>query len=327
MNRETLYSIIIIIVLCVIAAGMLIVQGRFEPQDFFAVEFQKDKPGSQVKQISPPDDVLSAFAIDGYKPMGEKEEFNEENLSDKINGKADLYLECGFVSMASRRFADIGEPSRWFEIYFYNMGEPQNAYAVYSQQRRRERKDSSVAPLAYTVENAVFFMNGKYYFEIVSAEASDEMVLAVEQAAAALMKSMPPEPFAPRELSFLPEENRIKGSEKLFLKNAFGFDKFPPVLLAQYNLNGDEITVFIAALEEDAKPLMVEYVKFMKEVGATETADAIPPIPDAVVMEMSGETEIVFAHGNILGGIHAAAKRESALALIPSIYEKAKNTK
>lgn len=327
MKPETFYSIIIIIVLCVIAGGMLIVQGRFEPRDFYAAEFQKEKPGSHAKPSSPPDDFLSAFVLEGYKPMGEKEEFNEENLSDKINGKADLYLECGFVGMVSRRFASNGEPSRWFEIYVYDMGEPENAYAVYSQQRRREGKDSSAASLAYTVENAIFFMNGKYYFEIIAAEASDEMLLAVEQAAAVLMKSMPPEPFSLPELTLLPEENRIKGSEKFFPKNAFGFDKFPPVLLAQYNLKGNEITVFVTTRADDPKILMNDYAKFMKEIGATDVGDVKLSIPDAAVMDMSGETEIVFVHENILGGIHAAKNRESALALIPLIYEKAKNTK
>ena len=72
--------------------------------------------------------------------MGQAENFNPQNLYHKINGKADLYLASGFVSLKAQRYHLEGDPNSWLEMLAYQMKSPRAAFAVYSQQRRPDAK-------------------------------------------------------------------------------------------------------------------------------------------------------------------------------------------
>ena len=99
----------ILAVLGLIAAGLLIQQTRFNP----AVTVAMHAPGKARPQAgSAP--ALSATAalipeVEGFTPLVPTQSYGPDNLSDKIDGKAELYLSAGFKEMSCRGFS-LGGP-------------------------------------------------------------------------------------------------------------------------------------------------------------------------------------------------------------------------
>jgi hypothetical protein len=101
------------------------------------------------------------------------ETFDHMTLSDKIDGKAELYLPAGFKSLFAQRLKPQDSPDVWYEVFIYDMGTMLNAFSVYSAQRRDNARPEPFAEFAYSAENALFWVHGPYYIEIIASEVSD----------------------------------------------------------------------------------------------------------------------------------------------------------
>ncbi|MCK5196623.1 MAG: hypothetical protein KAQ71_22615, partial [Desulfobulbaceae bacterium] len=70
------------------------------------------------------DDIQSIVTIpQSLKPLNSPEVFGPDNLYEKINGQAELYLSAGFVHLKSQWFAEAENPDSLFEVYIYHMGD------------------------------------------------------------------------------------------------------------------------------------------------------------------------------------------------------------
>ena len=136
-KTETWVGYAILLVLAVIAGGIFLKQSRYEQSILKPGALQTESPSQASSLTSSPRDLIQ-FVPDGLTPLTPPEVFGPENLSDKINGKAELYLSAGFVNLASQRFATRDEPGVWMETFVYDMGSIRGSFAVYSLQRRFE---------------------------------------------------------------------------------------------------------------------------------------------------------------------------------------------
>ena len=78
-------------------------------------------------------------------PWDRRRRYDAATLSDKINGKAELYLAAGFERLECRRFALADDPAGWLERFVYTMRAAPGAFAVYSQQRRPQAQPLTLA--------------------------------------------------------------------------------------------------------------------------------------------------------------------------------------
>ncbi|MBM4397772.1 MAG: hypothetical protein FJ087_19045, partial [Deltaproteobacteria bacterium] len=69
---------------------------------------------------------------------GPSERFGPDTLSDKINGRADFYLDAGFVGLTCAVVASGTHRDLRFEACDYDMGSFRGAFSVYSRQVRPE---------------------------------------------------------------------------------------------------------------------------------------------------------------------------------------------
>jgi hypothetical protein len=99
---------------------------------------------------------------EGIQPFAATEIFETNNLSDKINGKAELYLSAGFNRLVSQRFRDERATDLWMEVFVYNMGNNQKAFSVFSSQRREDMEPLGLAKYACRTSNALFLVQGCY---------------------------------------------------------------------------------------------------------------------------------------------------------------------
>ncbi|HPB30425.1 MAG TPA: hypothetical protein PLB62_03115 [Candidatus Sumerlaeota bacterium] len=322
MNRnrsraETISGIVILCVLFCLGVWIFTRAKHYNESAWFGRAHQTGET-SAAAEIAPDAVELAGEIIpEGYAAMGDEEVFDSETLSDKINGKADLYLESGFASMRARRFFDKNNPETWFEVYLYNMGEPRNALTVFSLQRRKEGRDApEIGAWAYTAGNAIFFMKGPWYVEIVSS-SEDEAGASLIRCAQSLLSSLEGEELVFEELNLLPKDNMLHSSLKYFSSNGFGFHRLDRILAVNYQAGEREIMAFVSVRDnpEEAAELANAYYKFLLELGAESAPLQDTGIPGILSADVLGDLEIIFNHDRMLYGIHAATDRSAAVNL------------
>ena len=181
----------ILALLGLIAVWLLIQQSRFNPAVIVAMHAPvKPRPQAVSGQAQAATAALIPV-VAGFTPLAPAQSYGPENLSDKIDGKAELYLSAGFKEMSCRSFGLGGAGGAHVEVFLYDMGSAQNAYAVFSGQRRSGSPSSSLTANAYATTNALFFTQGRFYVEIVADRASETLQKSLEAYATALLAKLP----------------------------------------------------------------------------------------------------------------------------------------
>ncbi|MGW8222869.1 MAG: DUF6599 family protein [Syntrophobacteria bacterium] len=327
-KTETWVGYAILLVLVVIAGGIFLIQSRYEQSILKPGLLQTESPSQDVPLTSSLRDLIQ-FAPDSLTPLTPPETFGPENLSDKINGKAELYLSAGFVGLVSQRFAIENEPTVWMEAFIYDMGSPRGSYAVYSLQKRSEATELDTGDFAYRTENALYFVHGSYYVEIVASVAQESMAKLILSFGDNFVGKTTAGSEAINEFSLFPSKYLNKASISLLPSDAFGFQQFDSIFTAQYEVEDTELTAFLSQRKSPAEAvrLVESYTSFLREFGGTELRSTLN-IPGVKLVEIMDTFELIFSRGSILAGVHAAENRkaaeELALMLNQSLAEKGK---
>lgn len=241
------------------------------------------------------------------------ERFDAAALSDKIDGKAELYLSAGFQQLNSQRFSLAGDSDRWLEMYVYEMKGAENAYAVFSGQRREDARPLDLARYAYRTANAVYLVHGPYYVEIIAAQPLEAFGAAAVRLARNFVAANPVAAAALSPADLFPLENRVPNTVTLLAENAFGFERLNNVYTALYRIDGAEATGFVSrrAGPAEARALAAGYQDFLTRFGGRTVPSALQ-LENGWMVEIFGVYELVFTHGPILAGVHEAATAELA---------------
>ncbi len=319
---ETRVSTAILLLLLVIAGGVFWKQSRYDPQVFrFSFDQFEGAPlsGTALQEMALP--PLESFMPSGMLPFSAVEFFDSENLSDKINGKAEFYLPAGFKALVAQRFAAQSLPGHWMEVFLYDMGDPRNAFAVYSGQRRSGAQDLDLTVHAYGTDNAVFFTLGGHYVEIIASLSDPVMQEMMIFFARNMVSQGASQDTALREMDLLPEEGLRQDSVYLIAADAFGFDAFDNVFTAQYEMGRETATAFLSLREspQEARSLAAGFADFLAFFGAELLPEA-STMQDAVVLRVFDTYEVIVHHGRMVYGVHEAPDLETALELAERMH-------
>jgi len=320
-NRHRARRLESVISICLLAVLFLIGAGVFIKQFNYNMSRYGIDTATTLKLEIPFE--LSSLAPDSFETLSKVEVYNSENLYEKINGKAPLYTESGFKELSTQRFVSINDRSLWMELYAYDMGTVKNAFSVYSVQRRADSEafppmqlgtPQSGNPFAYKTSNALYFIHGKYYIELVGSSESGELFRAIAEVARKIQANLAVGHDTDiAELALFPQENLVLGSIKLYLANAFGFEKLTNTFTAKYRSGNETVTAFLSkrANSKDAEAIAESYRNFLIENGAVTKTTTNKTI-EGKVMDFYGTTEIVFAVGPFVAGIHEAENQQAA---------------
>jgi len=67
----------------------------------------------------------------GWQAPQRASRYTPDNLYIKINGRADIYLQFRVVSLVFGSYAHALDSKRTIDIYWYDMGQPENAQGIY----------------------------------------------------------------------------------------------------------------------------------------------------------------------------------------------------
>jgi len=309
----------VLAVLGLIIAGLLVTQSRFNP----AVIVARRAPELQGRPQAAAGQAQAATAallpeVEGFTPLAPTQSYNRDNLSDKIDGKAELYLAAGFKEMSCRSFGLGAGGETHVDVYLYDMGSAQNAYAVFSGQRRSGSPSSSLTANAYATTNALFFTQGRFYAEIVADRASAALQKSLEAYAAALLARLPSGGEAPEkdQAALFPKEGLVRETVRLCAADTFGCEGLNNMLTGEYTLKNGKATAFVAVRDtpEQAQAEARRYLDFLAANGY-QKVQTPAPTGDIPVLVLDNSFEMVFVEGRTLAGVHDATSLAAALEL------------
>jgi hypothetical protein len=275
-------------------------------------------PSADRSKLPAPPSALEAFSPlpQGLEPLTAPETFAAESLSDKIDGKAELYLSAGFIRLLCQRFKDAAASELWIEAFVYDMGNGQNAFAVFSAQRRENAESLELAQYAYRSPNAIFLVQGRYYVELIASEASDQVMQPMEILAATFVRNTPTAKITIAEKDLFPPQGIVTDSIALIAADAFGFDRLDQVYTAEYRLSGENLMAYLSRRQTpaEAEALAAAYENFLLNFGG-QALDQPLPIKDARLIEILDTYEVIFFYGPFMAGVREAATRDQAVKL------------
>ena len=133
-KTETRISLVILAVIVIVGACVYLRQFQFNPA---VIALQ---PESQVLKSSAGPSPLAPIDVTGSDlvPFSPPERFDPDTLYQKINGRADLYLDAGFVSLHAQRFATGKSDGQWVELLVYDMATPDNLAPFWKNYAERD---------------------------------------------------------------------------------------------------------------------------------------------------------------------------------------------
>lgn len=309
---ERRLSAVLLSLLVLIAAVVLVLQSNYDPAQWRRQAHVTDASvGEPAADISPSE---PGGTIAGVTPMSPAETYDAENLSDKIDGKAELYLGAGFRSLNSRRFALTGQPGQWMERFIYDMGRIRGAFAVFSAQRRSTIQPLELTPHAYLASNGLFFVHGRFYVEIIAAQVSADLQTGMQALARDFIAKHEPGDRTLDALSRFPERHRVPHSRGLIANSAFGLDRLDWIFTARYATAVAEATAFLSRRNsaEEATALADAFVRYWLDYGGERLASPAAPV-QARLVTILDSFEIVLTHGPYLIGVHEATSLDFGL--------------
>lgn len=325
---ESAISICVLAILSLIAIGIFIKQSGYD-MSRFGIKATTSAISLQMLEANEEEKItLSSLVPAGFNTLSKTEVYELGNLYEKINGKAPFYVESGFEELSTQRFVSSDAENLWMELFVYDMANVRNAFSVYSTQRRAEAEPFPPMRFAYKTGNALYFVHGKYYIELVGSSESNELLKSIAEVARKIRANLAIDYDTNiDELALFPKENLIGESIKLYLTNAFGFEKLTDTFSAQYKLDSETITAFLSKRtdQQDAQFIAKSYYNFLIDNGGA-AKPALKKIFEGKVVDFYDTTEIVFATGPFVAGIHEAENQQAAERLAEMLFNKLSST-
>lgn len=313
-RRQGLAGAFVLLALLLVALGVFWQQFRYNPSEWGRLT-------SGPEQAAGP---LSGLKVAGLSPLGAGQGFGPGNLSDKIDGKAELYLAAGFQGLFARRYSLAGKPAAWLEVFLYQMKSPEAAYSVYSSQRRTGAMPLQISQHAYRTSNAVFLAKGSDYLKVVAAAATPELQKASLAAAQAYLQAHAgPQPEVAAEAALFPSQGMQAHSVVLLARDAFGMAGLDRVYIATYPQGRQELMAFLSRRPDPAaaRARAAAYAKFLRANGGREYPPP-PGLPGARLINILGTWELVFSQGSFLAGVRGGEEQGPTAELARRLHQR-----
>lgn len=297
---ERIVGVFILFLLVVIAVLICIRQGNYGLERFGT----DPVAAGVIESVSAEGPDLTTYLPAGFAVSASQEEYLEDNLSDKINGKAPLYIEAGFRRLYYQGYSAEDDDEVWLGLYLFEMTSNEGAFSVFSTQRRSgsveiEGFDEA---FSYRTENGANFVKGNFYIEIIGSEVSKKIQEGFLDCVDKFDDQIDVEGTEVAGLDVIDRGDLEAGSIKLYIKSAFGFGELKNVYSAKYKVRQEKVTVFWSDCEsqDKAKETAAKFVDFLVEDGAKDQG-GIDGLGGGHILDYYGLTEVVITAGEFFG--------------------------
>jgi hypothetical protein len=203
--------------------------------------------------------------VEGWTITPEIEVFNRNNLYERINGAAPLFLENNFQEMTSMVYTQ-GED--YITIQAYRHATPEDAFGMYASERSTEMTFyPEIGGEAQGDEYGLYFFSGCMYVKISAGNEGENFTSAMRQIAKGFAEKIDPNAAYPPVFAKFPKQGAIPYTEAFITNNYIGHNFLKPVYTVNYEINNKKFQVFAidAKTVENAKNILTAYFEFTKQ--------------------------------------------------------------
>jgi len=244
--------------------------------------------------------------------------FSGEGLFDFINGAAEPFLTYGFVCVATADYQN--KDGQLLTVEIYEMDSSANAFGIYSFQRPFPGEKVEIGADCVMAESILHCWKDRYYIRVHTFPDSPASRDAVRAFAKSIAKNIKEEGSPPALLKVLPRDHLIPGSEKflhqkkvldniyfLSKENVLKLSEETNMVLADYKMDEDKITLFVVEYLDDEKCKLASesYAKFIDSPAAARIKSPYWRTSDNLLVGAWGEPKdkavqlTKLAYGNI----------------------------
>jgi hypothetical protein len=219
---------------------------------FFAQGNRAQTP-EQLKSYLP---VVPGWTIDS-----EIEIFNPDNLFDRINGAAPLFLENNFREMTSMEYKKDGD---YITIQAYRHATPEDAFGMYASERSSDLDFLPIGGEAQGDDKNLYFFSGCIYVKMWT-NSNHPVAESIRAIGKSLAGKISPEAGYPPIVNLFPKEGKLPHSEAYITSSYIGHEFLKSVYHAAYkNAGGQLFQLFVidGKSKEGARAILNAYVDF-----------------------------------------------------------------
>jgi hypothetical protein len=204
------------------------------------------------------------WQIDG-QPYG----FVPQNLYEYINGEAEFFIAFGFIELKGANYTSVAGGKDTVAIDIYDMGNKLNAFGVFQSKRGGRTSALNLGAASDGSDGYLAFYKDRFFVEIQAYITREKEKHMAETMAASIAAHLPGDNTPPPELFYLPEKNRIAGSERYINGGILGHAFLDRGMVCNYRLKGQKVTAFIAMLSssQDAVHAVKQHRSFFLKSG------------------------------------------------------------
>jgi hypothetical protein len=260
--------------------------------------------------------------LDELKPMSDTEFYNADNLFEKIDGRAPVYLNFNVQNLRCRSFSITGTSGSFVDVYEYRFDTPVNAFGMFSMERDPKGEPLAFAPDGYASGMGFFFRQGPRYIQVM---ASDQKVKTLELAKAIAedrAKNLPADDTGLDARRRLPATGLDPASVQFVRENAQGQAFLKNVFQANYDFAGKKLPFFLmVATPADAAAAWKSYQDFAGQFGGKVTA--LPDVNGARIFAAQnfGTWKVIYQRDGEIGGAVDATDGDQARLFVEKYLE------
>lgn len=161
---------------------------------------------------------------EGWVRSGEVEQYTPQNLYEKIDGLAELFLSYDVVGLTFASFVALADADAVLDVHVYDMGTPTNAFGVFSVERSPEEPPVDIGRAGYGSDANLYVWKGQYYLKIIASDTTDELAKAGMALAKKLAGSLADSGRQVWGRQAMPRADRVPRSLRYFQVDAMGLD-------------------------------------------------------------------------------------------------------
>lgn len=211
-----------------------------------------------------PDELKSWLPpVDGWTVSGEVEVFNPDNLFDRINGAAPLFLENNFREMTSMEYKKGAD---YITIQAYRHATPEDAFGMYSSERSSDLEFLPVGGEAQGDKANLYFFTGNMYLKMWS-NASGDVSKELQAIGKVLAEKIDAGAGYPPVIRLFPEQGKIPYSTAYITSNYIGHEFLRAVYTMKYEKDGQSFQLFVldGGSPDGVKDVLSQYMAFTKQ--------------------------------------------------------------
>lgn len=273
--------------------------------------------------------ALEDLTPEGFTKKGPVERYTEANLFEKIDGRSELIQSYDVTGMTFVTFSRAGAPSKFIDVFLYDMTTPLGAFGVFSVERPPGSKPLPIGDGGYRTDADLFFRKGRYYATVLTSGPDEEVQKAASALAVTLANRLKGEAADLWGIAMLPAKNRVDDSVQYLMVDALGLDFLTNAFTARYRDGEAEFTAFVSRCKsaENAAEVLAKHNAHLKEFGGMARPEKIEGAAVMLADMGGGNFDGVCQVGDVIVGVTEVKGRDAAVKAMTFLLKGLKTPK